>query len=167
MVVMLVLAGHARRGEAPAGRTVQQASAQLPCMRCPVPESTMNTSSDRPAQQASNQHPNTHTHTHTHTAQRRPAGLRLGASKIGSRIMKLNKHARMRARQRVRGESYAQVASDYGVPPQRELGGEGANGFERLMDAVAVQCCFPSMVTPCTPLRPQSTCNFIRAETPG
>ena len=45
--------------------------------------------------------------------------------------MKLNKHARMRARQRVRGESYAQVASDYGVPPQRELGGEGANGFER------------------------------------
>lgn len=119
----------------------------------------------RPTSPASKQP--TPKHTRTPTARRRPAGLRLGASKIGSRIMKLNKHARMRARQRVRGESYAQVASDYGVPPQRELGGEGANGFERLMDAVAVQCCFPSMVTPCTPLRPQSTCNFIRAETPG
>merc|ERR1719247_1384442 len=32
-------------------------------------------------------------------------------------MVKLNKHARMRARQRVRGESYAVVASDYGVSP--------------------------------------------------
>ena len=75
MVVMLVLAGHARRGEAPAGRTVQQASAQLPCMRCPVPESTMNTSSDRPAQQASKQPTQaTNTQTHTHPHSTTPAG---------------------------------------------------------------------------------------------
>ena len=38
-------------------------------------------------------------------------------------MVKLNKHFRMRARTRLRGETYEAVAEDFGVPPFR--GGKG------------------------------------------
>ena len=56
-------------------------------------------------------------------------------------MVKLNKHARMRARQRVRGESYAVVASDYGVSPLREGGGQRQAGISCLEDGtVELRC---------------------------
>ena len=61
-------------------------------------------------------------------------------------MVKLNKHARMRARQRVRGESYAVVASDYGVSPLREGGGSDRQAcpvskMVQLSFVAALHCC--------------------------
>ena len=71
-------------------------------------------------------HAHTHTHTHTQSTTAEQGGSALVRASSARAMVKLNKHARMRARmrarQRVRGESYAVVASDYGVSPLREGG---------------------------------------------
>ena len=145
MVVMLVLAGHARRGEAPAGRTVQQASAQLPCMRCPVPESTMNTSSDRPAQQASKQPTQaTNTQTHTHTHSTTPAG----GSAPWCEQDRLQNYEAQQARADARAAARARRELRAGGERLRRPASEGAwgRGCERVRKANG--CCGCAVLLP-------------------